>query len=261
MIEAFPIPDGLTTTTVWSFVIVSFFTSLLTASFGIGGGAVLLAVMAQTMPVTALIPVHGAVQTGSNLGRTLIMLPSVRWDLFGWFITGSVMGALIGGNLVINLPKDFLRALLGGFILFTVWGRALKFDRISGPLLSVGGLITTFLSMFVGVAGPLVMAFVRAFGLSSLGLVATTAACMTIQHILKIVIFGLLGFAFTQYLPLIVFMIMSGFFGTVVGRKVLLSIDQNKFTRVLNIILTLLALRLIYTAVFSESVAKTLLKI
>ncbi len=249
MTELFYFPESLSPAISWSFVLLSFFTSLLTASFGLGGGAVLLAVMAQTMPVTALIPVHGAVQTGSNLGRTLIMLPNVRWDLLSWFLLGSLVGALLGGNLVISLPQDFLRALLGAFILFSVWGASWRFSRVSRPLLSGGGFITTFLTMFVGVAGPLVVGFIRAFGLSSVGLVATTAACMATQHILKIVIFGFLGFAFAPYLPLIALMILSGFFGTVLGRKVLMKIDQKLFSRVLNIILTLLALRLIFTAV------------
>lgn len=47
----------------------SFLASLITVAFGIGGGALLLAVMAVTMPPAALIPVHGVVQVGSNLGR------------------------------------------------------------------------------------------------------------------------------------------------------------------------------------------------
>ncbi|MBX2838923.1 MAG: sulfite exporter TauE/SafE family protein [Gammaproteobacteria bacterium] len=249
MMEIVTFPDSLSPTIAWGFVFLSFFTSLLTASFGLGGGAVLLAVMAQTMPVTALIPVHGAVQTGSNLGRALIMWPDVRWDLLRWFLLGSLVGALIGGNLVISLPKDLLRGLLGAFILFSVWGASWRIDNINRPLLSGGGFFTTFLSMFVGVAGPLVVAFIRAFGLSSVGLVATTAACMASQHILKIVIFSLLGFAFAPYFPLIGLMIVSGFFGTLAGRKILLKIDQKKFSFILNIILTVLALRLIFTAV------------
>jgi hypothetical protein len=40
-------------------------------AFGIGGGAALLAVMASLVPPAALIPVHGVVQVGSNLGRAL----------------------------------------------------------------------------------------------------------------------------------------------------------------------------------------------
>lgn len=54
-------------------VLVSFGTSLITAAFGIGGGAVLLALLAALMPPAALIPVHGAVQFGSNVFRAALM--------------------------------------------------------------------------------------------------------------------------------------------------------------------------------------------
>jgi len=231
-------------------VTISFFTSMLTAACGIGGGAVLLAVMAQFMPVSELIPVHGVVQTGSNLGRALVMLPNVRWDLLGWFVAGCLFGALVGGQLVISLPKDLLRFVLGAFILFTLWGPSPKFSRSSRPLLAAGGVLSTMLTMFVGATGPFVVAFLRAFQLPSLGLVATSAVFMVTQHLLKVIVFGMLGFAFSPYLHLIILMIASGFLGTLIGRRMLLKIDEKKFQYGLNIILTLLAMRLILTAVF-----------
>jgi len=223
---------------------------MLTAACGIGGGAVLLAVMAQFMPVSELIPVHGVVQTGSNLGRSVVMLPSVRWDLLWWFVLGCLLGAFVGGQLVISLPKDLLRFVLGVFILFTVWGPAPRFSQSSRPLLAVGGSVSTILTMFVGATGPFVVAFLRAFQLPSLALVATSAVCMVTQHFLKVIVFGVLGFVFSPYLHLIILMIVSGFLGTLIGRKLLLKIDEKKFQYGLNIILTLLAVRLILVSVF-----------
>jgi uncharacterized membrane protein YfcA len=55
-------------------LVVSAFTSLISAAFGLGGGLVLLAMMATVMPAAALVPVHGVVQIGSNFGRALVML-------------------------------------------------------------------------------------------------------------------------------------------------------------------------------------------
>lgn len=44
------------------------FTSFFTTCFGIGGGVMLLGVMAQVLPPQLIIPLHGAVQLGSNAG-------------------------------------------------------------------------------------------------------------------------------------------------------------------------------------------------
>lgn len=54
-------------------------TSMITAIFGLGGGLILLAVLATILPPAVLIPVHGLVQLGSNAGRTLAMWRHVMW--------------------------------------------------------------------------------------------------------------------------------------------------------------------------------------
>ncbi len=63
------LPEGLSQAAFWAIMVASFVGSFITAAFGIGGGALLLAIMATLMPPAALIPVHGVVQAGSNAGR------------------------------------------------------------------------------------------------------------------------------------------------------------------------------------------------
>lgn len=223
---------------------------MLTAAIGMGGGTILIAVMAQIMPVKAIIPVHGLVQLGSNFGRAAVLFPQIDKALLLAFVMGSVVGAFIGGNIVVSLPLAWLQAGLGVFILYSVWGPDLLRFGASKQGLVVGGLSTTLLTMFVGATGPLVVTLLRRFDLPAVPLVATTASCLVAQHLLKVLVFGFLGFAFSEYLALIGLMIASGFVGTLVGKKILLKVDENRFRIVLNIILSLLAARLLFKALF-----------
>ena len=68
---------------------------------------------------------------------------------------------------------------------------------------------------------------------------------MTVQHGLKIVVFGFAGFAFWQWLPLIAVMIVSGFLGTVYGTRWLDRLPEATFRRWFRIAITLLALDLL----------------
>jgi len=208
----------------------------------------MLAMIAQLLPAQAIIPIHGAVQLGSNTGRALVMFKDVRWDIFVWFCAGSIIGAVAGGNVVINLPIELIRGLLGGFILFTIWGPNTINIVSNRSTLAIGGLISTFLTMFVGATGPFVILMYRALQLGKLQLVATSAVSLIVQHALKVAVFGLLGFAFSSYLSLLILMISSGFVGTLIGKNILLSIDEQRFKWWLNIILSILALRLLWTA-------------
>ena len=67
MIDAF-MPEGLSGAVGLALIAASALTSFITAAFGLSGGVTILALMAILLPPAALIPVHGAVQIGSNVG-------------------------------------------------------------------------------------------------------------------------------------------------------------------------------------------------
>lgn len=229
-------------------VALSFFTSMLTASAGIGGGVILLSVMASLLPAIAVIPVHGVVQLGSNAGRGFLMRAHLNQQVCGYFTAGSILGALAGGKLYLDLPGAVLQALLGGFILAMVWLPKPHKHVIANKAYSLVGLGSTFLTMFLGGTGPFVAAFLPPAHFGRQQTVATHAACMTAQHGLKVLVFGVLGFAFAAWLPLLVAMIGAGFAGTLSGRAVLMKLPEKVFGYAFKTILTLLALRLLYHA-------------
>jgi uncharacterized membrane protein YfcA len=66
---------------------------------------------------------------------------------------------------------------------------------------------------------------------------------------LKILAFGLLGFAFGSYALLIILMIASGLLGTIAGKHVLVRIGEKYFKPVLSSILIVLAMRLLWSGV------------
>ena len=54
-------------------IVVSYFTSALTAIVGVGGGIFLIGVMASFLSPAIVIPIHATVQLGSNAGRAALM--------------------------------------------------------------------------------------------------------------------------------------------------------------------------------------------
>jgi uncharacterized protein len=111
------------------------------------------------------------------------------------------------------------------------------------------GAFSSFLTMFFGATGTFVSAMVKSMRLGRLEHVATHSACMVAQHLIKVIAFGLLGFNYGPYVGLVVVMIASGFLGTVIGKHVLVKMNDTIFHRVLAIVLSLLALRLLYEGV------------
>lgn len=237
--------------TVWVFAlmcVISFIGSTMASTLGLGGGALVLAVMALFFPPAALIPLHGVVQVGSNITRACLMRREIVTRLLPVFVLGSVVGALTGAQLVISLPIPLLQMVLALFIVYAAWSPGFRGGQPSGVKFFGVGMLGAFVTMFVGATGPLIAPFAATVSSDRRVVVATHAAFMSFQHGLKIVAFGVLGFAFWPYVPFLTAMIVFGFFGNVFGRRILNLLPERIFRMGFRIVLSLLALRLFYGA-------------
>ena len=227
-------------------VAASLVTSFISAAFGIGGGFTLIALLALLLPPAALIPVHGIVQLGSNAGRVGIMLKKVVWRPILPFVIGTVIGAGLGAMVVVQLPPWAVQLALGIFIIWVVFA---KLPPIQQRYILLGGLVSSFLTMFFGATGNFIAAMVKSMNLDPVPHVATHSLMMTFHHFVKVLIFGLIGFQFGPYMILIIGMLISGFIGTVIGSRFLTKAGGRYFKPVLNAILFLAAARLIWAGV------------
>lgn len=235
----------------WSFLLlcgVSFLGSFIAAALGLGGGSLVLATLALFLPPAVLIPLHGTVQLGSNLGRAALMRSDILTTIVPAFLIGTLLGAAIGVQLVIALPIALLQGVLAAFILYSTWAPKFRASSPGRKTFFGVGVLGAFLTMFVGATGPLVAPFAAAACDRRQQVVATHAALMTIQHGLKVIAFGVVGFAFGPYLPLLAGLLGCGFAGTYAGRRLLHRLPERAFRLGLKAILTAIALRLLYGA-------------
>ena len=240
------LPPELPVYAIVVLLLASALTSFITAAFGAGGGVLLLGLMTLFLPATAVIPLHGVIQAGSNAGRTLVTWGHIQWPLVAVFSLGAMTGAAAGSGILVQLHAGWLELALGAFILWSCWAPPLALQRAGRGRIALGGGVTSLVTLFVGATGPFVAALFRPLGLERRRHVGTFSACMVVQHGLKIGVFGLLGFAFGPYLPFLAGMLATGFLGTLLGRMALERLGDRRFHHLLNIILTALALHLLY---------------
>lgn len=238
------LPSSLGKDTLVVLLSASFVGSFVTVSAGLGGGILLLSVLASFLPGHALIPVHGAIQLGSNTGRLLILIRDANWQHLATFGIGSVVGTLIGGRISVGIDPALVQVGIG---LFVLWSVAYSPPQWLAAVPVLTGLVSSFLTMLFGATGPFVAVFVKSLDLPRHTWVATMATFMGVQHFLKVFVFITLGFSFASWLPFIILMVLAGFAGTVSGRYLVLDqTDDHRFRNLLNFVLVLIALRLIF---------------
>ncbi len=229
--------------------LAAFVTSSITAAMGVGGGVVLLAIMAQFVPPALLIPLHGAAQLMSNTNRVFVQHRHINWAYVRPFFLGSILGGAAITPLALYMPVALGQVLLGLFILLATW----KADwlKLSNWHPALSGGSTTGLSLILGATGPLVMSVLPKSEWQRETVVATHGMAMTIQHGIKIIAFTSLSVSILDYWPMLLGIGLATLAGNIVGARLLSTIPESKFKMVLNILLTLLALRLCWQGLSS----------
>ena len=239
-------PEGLSGAAALFLVVFSFFTSAVTAAMGLGGGVAMLAVLGMLLPVAALIPVHGFVQLGSNVGRAWHMRAHVQTRIALPFLIGSLVGAVLGLQVVAQLPDAPLKLFLGLFVLLVTWVSIPAMAGIGGREIGIGGAVVAFFTMLVGATGPLLSAlFAQTIPDDRKALIATNAAGMTLHHALKVALYAFAGFSFARWLPLLGAVIASGYLGTLFGVRILERLPERLFRILFRLMLTALALDMV----------------
>jgi uncharacterized membrane protein YfcA len=242
------LPPDIAPGTALLLVGLSFFTSALSATFGLGGGMAMLGALAGTVSPQVVIAVHAVVQVFSNLGRTVLQRAHVAWPVVLRFSGGGLVGIGLGALMFRALPTNLLLAVIGVFILALVWLPKPAIPGLARFGAALGGLATGALTMFVGATGPFVQAVLLPLVPERKALVATHAMCMTLQHGLKIVAFGLIGVPLGAWLPLLAAMVVAGFAGTWFGSALLERLSERVFRILIKTLLTLVALDLLRRA-------------
>lgn len=228
--------------------LASFCTAFFGMITGAGGGPILLALMAMVLPPGVLIPVHTVVQLGVGSSRAVLLRQFIMWPTMLPFLVGSILGAALAAPIFASLPDAVLQIIVAVFILVIAW--VPRFGRI-GPergRFTVLGFLATFLAMFVSSTGPLLAPFVAAISPDRRNYASTTSALLCMTHITKMVAFGLMGFAIGAYLPLMTAMVTTATLGNLAARRVLFKMPEKLFRNILRVLLTALALRLLWMA-------------
>ena len=243
-------------------LIILIFSALITSSIsaviGMGGGIILLGIMAIIIPEGYMvIALHGIIQLFSNTTRTYIFRKHIKNYIVFNFLIGSFLGAFLSAIIIFFLFKffgvssaseikvDFLKPMIGFFIIWYLFLKGPKKEKENQSFIKVGG-ISGLASVFIGATGPLIAPFFLNSKLTKENIIVNKAACQMITHLTKIPLF--IYFFNVNYIDeyvILIPLILSVYVGTNLGKKILSFIPERIFTILFKVCLTVIALRLI----------------
>ena len=245
--------------------VAALLTSILSAIAGLGGGVILLLVIAQFVAPTTAIPIQGAIQLVSNGSRAAILRGSIAWPVVGWSSLLLLPGSLVGVAIATSVPEDTVRVVLAVFVLVLAWRpQWLKLTPGAGgstahgggerpptrrPMLLGLGAASGLLNSTVGASGPVTSPFFKAVTATHVAFVATAATTQVAAHAAKLVAFTTGGWDIADHLDVIVVGVVGVVIGSWTGTRLLGRISTTHLDVVFKVVLSALAFRLLATAV------------
>jgi len=239
-------------------IITALITSSISAVIGMGGGIILLGIMAILIPEGYMvIALHGIIQMVSNGTRTFVFQDHIKKKLISEYLIGALIGLGLSVFIVYELMHfydvssanqikfDYLKPIIGLYILWYLYLRGTKKEQ-KNKLFIIVGFIGGLCSIFIGAVGPLIAPFFLRNDLNKENIIANKAACQIITHIGKIPIF--MYFFHVNYIEqsyILLPLIISVYIGTNIGKKLLGSISEETFKMIFKVCLTIIALRLV----------------
>ncbi len=223
-------------------ILVVLLTSTVSGALGMGGGILLMALLAAVQPAPAAVALHGAIQLGTNLTRAALLWREQHLPTLVRYALGSAasVSAFAGLSIIVNQTLLWLglgTVAIGATLLRRYCGPDLlkRFSLHSPAVAVLCGILVTSTHLLAGVAGPLLDVFFLETRLSRQAVVATKAATQTLSHALKLAYFVALAPAALRAAELspwsYVLLAAAGFAGTALGTALLERLSESSFRK------------------------------
>ncbi len=229
-------------------------TSIISGIIGMGGGALLLAVMTFYYTLDVIVPIHGIIQLSANSSRTFMLRKNLNWKLILPLVIGTCFGmflaVMIKKTTVIDdkYPLSIV-VLLISYVVF----KPKKMPQIKIPFwaFSIVGFFTGLMAIFVGAIGPFLAVFFIRDDLTKEEIVSNKSFSQMILHLLKIPSFIYLGFDYIGYISVWGPMILATFIGTYIGVNALGKMNEELFRKIFKVTLFVAGVKILHKILFT----------
>lgn len=230
-----------------SLVIASFLAAAFNAAFSVGGAMIMLATTTAVLPIVAIVPMHSSLMLGSTFGRMFMFWQYIRWDVVVPFLIGSLFGALLGARIYFELPVQLIGVAIAVVMLMAIWLPEISWrPKIRHPWAVVGFLHSLLSTLFA--YGAVLQSVALHAGMNRRQLVATLAGCLSGMSVFKLAGYAWYGFDYRPYLVLIGVAALASLAGTWLGKRLSEQLPEKQFRIAYRVIITVTAIRLLYTA-------------
>jgi uncharacterized membrane protein YfcA len=232
----------------------SMIAGLLGSISGFGVSVLMMPVLVFALGERDAVPALTIATLVGNLSRVGLNFRLIRLSASAWYLLGAIPAAWLGGHFFSSASGKLILLLMAAFLVGAVVVRHFKARQEKAPLmpqhrLAWVGLVTGAISALVGGAGPMVVPFFLATGLSKGAFIGTEALAAMGVHITKLFAYGSAQVLTAQSLWAGAAIALPIIAGSWAGKRIIDRVDERTFHRIIDVMLILAAATLLTKAI------------
>ena len=228
--------------------IIAFFGSVITATIGFGSALVVLSFSTLFWEYKTLVGIVTVYFFANNIFKLFFYGKRIHWKTAGLVLLGSLPLVVLGAFLLVQIPTETLKRILGGIVLFYVINyqfTPLKKYRPQNFHIPLIGAVYGFFSGMIGVADPIKAALLNQVGLVKEEFIATMTIIAFIQNFFKISIYSHFQLVSSRDWLVILGLIIVSLAGVYVGSRIIKKIPVALFKKIVLIMLAIIGIKLL----------------
>ena len=202
---------------------------------GGGGALLLLPIVGFYLNPSVVAPV---VNLGNMIGRPVrlfLFWKHINWKIVAYYVPSSILGAIVGGLIFVQLKADWIQLLLGIFLVSTVFQYRFGKRKSSFPMkvqyFIPLGFIVTLISTLFGATGAVLNPFYLNMGLIKETMIATKTANSFIAGIAQLSSYAFLGALSGELWWYGAIIGLGAAIGNVIGKNLLPKLSDEAFRK------------------------------
>ena len=230
------------------FIIVGFFSEIVGTMAGFGSSTIYLPLASYFLDFKIALVLVAIFHLFGNMSRIAFFRKGLDKKVLLLFGIPSFCLSLVGASLVGDLSQTLLKFVLGLFLIL-ISVTFLVRPKLTFPAKAtsfiLGGGISGFIVGLIGTGGALRASFLTALNMEKEKYIATSAVIALGTDATRIPFYVSSGFLPEQYYYLIPILFGIAVGGSYVGRKIVNSIDQVKFKKIVLVAVILVSIKFI----------------
>ncbi len=228
------------------FLLIVLLGSILSSTFGIGSGIIIIPIAASFFPMQYTISLCAVYFITGAISKLIVFRKYIVWEPVLYLWLGAIPAVIIGANLMAIVKTEVLEKILAIVIILYVISGFVNFKlKTTLKAMPIIGALYGFFAGIIGSGGVITAALFTSIGQTKEKFIASMALSAILINIIKVIIYARYNFLDVSQAPMFAGLAIAAFAGAFIGKYSVKKISNEIFRMVILIILLIISLKLL----------------